>query len=234
MTDCKVVQTSPDRPNIYYDVHRKTDIETDMECLVSSLKELQNKASRVIVYCRTLDVCADLYAHFHFELGDRSYYPAGVEQVSANRLFEMYHANTPQHNKDVILTSLANPGGILRILFATVALGMGINLRDVNTVIHYGAPNSIDDFFQESGRGGRSGVPARSTMYWQPLDLRIHRKAGSDPRRVEELAAVRNYLENDTSCRRLWLLHHFDPTLSSTVEDPAACCDVCARSKCTQ
>ena len=110
---------------------------------------------------------------------------------------------------------------------------MGINMRDVNTVIHYGAPNSIDDFFQESRRGGRSGVPARSTVYWQPLDLRIHRKARSDPRHVEELAAVRNYLEN-TSCRRLWLLHHFDPTLSSTVEDPAACCDVCARSKCTQ
>ena len=55
---------------------------------------------------------------------------------------------TPQHNNDVILTSLANPDGILRILFATVALGMGINLRDVNTVIHYGAPNSIDDFFK--------------------------------------------------------------------------------------
>jgi len=35
-----------------------------------------------------------------------------------------------------------------------VALGMGINLRDVNTIIHYGAPHSIEDYFQESGRGG--------------------------------------------------------------------------------
>ena len=47
--------------------------------------------------------------------------------------------------------------GVVRIVFATIALGMGVNLLDVNTVIHYGAPRSIDDYFQESGRGGRSG-----------------------------------------------------------------------------
>ena len=48
------------------------------------------------------------------------------------------------------------------MVFATVALGMGINLRDVDTIIHYGGPQSIDDYFQESGRGGRSGQSAVS------------------------------------------------------------------------
>ena len=47
---------------------------------------------------------------------------------------------------------------------------MGINLRGVNTSIHYGAPHSIDDYFQESGRGGRTGESARSIVYWKRTD----------------------------------------------------------------
>lgn len=47
--------------------------------------------------------------------------------------------------------------GIVCVVFATVALGMGVNFAALNTVYHYGAPRSIDDLFQESGRAGRSG-----------------------------------------------------------------------------
>ena len=43
----------------------------------------------------------------------------------------MFHSNTPQHNKDVILKSLRDPSGVVRVVFATTALGMGINLQDV-------------------------------------------------------------------------------------------------------
>ena len=68
MTDCEIVTTSPDRLNIYYEVHARTDVETDLNGVVMSLKELKKMAPRVIVYCRTLDVCADLYVHLHFEL----------------------------------------------------------------------------------------------------------------------------------------------------------------------
>ena len=230
MTDCETVTTSPDRPNIYFEVHARTDVESDLNGVVMSLKELKSMAPRVIIYCRTLDVCADLYAHFHFELGDGSYYPPGAEQVSDNRLFGMFHANTPQHNKEVILSSLTRPDGVVRVVFATVALGMGINLRDVNTIIHYGAPQSIEDYFQESGRGGRSGEPARSLVYWKPTDCRLKKQLEST--RDQEVAAVRHYLENDTSCRRQWLLQYFDPSFTTSVQDPLLCCDVCA-SKCS-
>ena len=227
MSDCKTITTSPDRPNIYYEVHARTDMETDLNGLVVSLKQLKNMAPRVIVYCRALDVCADLYAHFHFELGDGSYYPPGAERVSDNRLFGMFHANTPQHNKEVVLSSLTRPDGVVRVVFATVALGMGINLRDVNTIIHYGAPQSIENYFQESGRGGRSGDPARSIVYWKPIDCRLKKKLAST--RDHEVAAVRYYLENDTFCRRQWLLHYFDTSFTTSVQDPLLCCDVCAR-----
>ena len=49
-------------------------------------------------------------------------------------------------------------------VFATIALGMGINVQDVNTIVHYGAPQNLEDYFQESSRGGQSGGDAESTI----------------------------------------------------------------------
>ena len=62
---------------------------------------------------------------------------------------------TPQHNKDVILDSLIRrPDGVVRVVLATIALGMGLHLRDVSAIIHYGTPRSLEDYCQESGHGG--------------------------------------------------------------------------------
>ena len=77
----------------------------------------------VIVYCHSLDMCVDLYAHFHYELGNNSYYPPGADATSDNHLLGMFHANTHQHK----LKSLTKPDGEVRVVFATIALGMGVN-----------------------------------------------------------------------------------------------------------
>ena len=66
----------------------------------------------------------------------------------------MFHARTPQHSKYVIIKSLLDPQGKMRVVFTSVAMEMGIDLQGVNTIIHYGAPSSIEDYFQASGRGG--------------------------------------------------------------------------------
>ena len=95
MTGCDFISTSPDRPNIFYEVIPRTDIDSDMKHLLESLQEHKNLSPRVIVYCRTLDMCANLYAHFHFELGDESYFPPGCDKISDHRLFGMFHSNTP-------------------------------------------------------------------------------------------------------------------------------------------
>ena len=60
--------------------------------------------------------------------------------------------------------------GTTRVVFATNALGMGVNFAAVNTVIHFGAPNSLDDYLQERGRAGRTGEQATSTIYWCSSD----------------------------------------------------------------
>lgn len=82
----------------------------------------------------------------------------------------MYHSNTAKHNKEVILRGMVLKDGVIRVVFATTALGMGVNFAGLKTIIHYGAPRTIDDYFQESGRGGRDGSQVISTIYWTPTD----------------------------------------------------------------
>jgi len=86
---------------------------------------------RTIIYSRSLNLCADLYCLFLEHLGDSSYYPPGAAKLSDNRLFGMYHSGTPAHNKQVIMESMQKADGVVRVVFATVALGMGINLLEL-------------------------------------------------------------------------------------------------------
>ena len=122
-------------------------METDFSESLSTLKEKQKDTLRVVVYCRTLMICADLFFRFSYETGKSQYYPPSAPELSENRLFGMFHASTPQHSKDVIMESLQDCH--VRVVFASVAMGMGIDLQAVDTIIHYGTPSSIEDYFQE-------------------------------------------------------------------------------------
>ena len=134
----------------------------------------------------------------------------------------MYHANTPSHNKQVIMQSMEMADGIVRVVFAT----MGVNFVGLNRVLHYGAPSTIEDYFQESGRAGRSGELSISTIMWKPSDAPLWKDL-LRPRHAE-IAAVRHYLENDKECRREQLLHHFDRSMQvPESRELLLCCDLC-------
>ena len=109
---CKLVCASPDQPNIYYEVVRCTDMEQDMYPLVEELHKNKNQMQRVIVYCRSLNMCSSMYFYFLTSLEAESYYPPGATEISDNRLFGMFHTQTPEHNKDVILTSMQSADGL--------------------------------------------------------------------------------------------------------------------------
>ena len=102
-------------------------------------------------------------------MGKSQYYPppSGPE-LSENRLFGMFHVSILQHSKDVIMESLQDCHRTVRVVFASVAMGMGINLHGLDTIIHYVAPSSIKDYFQVSGRRGQSGDSAYSIVYRTP------------------------------------------------------------------
>ena len=222
MKEFQFIYTSPDR---FYCVKQRNDIETDFAHIVDDLKANSVNAPRVIVYCRSLNSCADLYAHFLYKLGSSSYYPPGAAETASNRLFGMYHSNTSPNNKDIIQKSMANICGTTRVVFATNALGMGVHFLGVNTIIHYGAPNSIDDYYQESGRAGRDGEQATSTIYWCPSDAPRYKELKN--KHMEDVIVVRSYLENTKECRRKQLLLYFGCHEEDKQTLNILCCDVC-------
>ena len=85
MWDCVQVSISPDRPNIFYQVQCRTDLEKDLSGVLASLREQSKNAPRAIIYCKSLNACSQLFAYFQYELGDASYFPPGAQQVSDNR-----------------------------------------------------------------------------------------------------------------------------------------------------
>lgn len=72
------------------------------------------------------------------------------------RLVEMYHDRVDKQNKDEILASFSEESGCISALIATIAYGMGINCKGIKDVIHYGPPQNLERYLQESGRAGRS------------------------------------------------------------------------------
>ena len=60
-------EVSPNHSNIMYVERRRTDLETDFSESLSILKEKQKDTLRVVVYCRTLMICADLFSRFSYE-----------------------------------------------------------------------------------------------------------------------------------------------------------------------
>lgn len=69
----------------------------------------------------------------------------------------MYHSKTPEEIQRKVLESIVDPSDMVRLVFATSALGMGVNLPNIRRIIHLGIPRDTEEYLQEVGRGGRDG-----------------------------------------------------------------------------
>src|SRR4029450_5078423 len=92
-----------------------------------------------------------------------------------------YHAGL----KDQLRTKVQNEvaAGTLPVVCATNAFGMGIDRPDVDAVVHYAIPGSVEAYYQEIGRAGRDGRAATATLLWDPADVSTRRFLIDSPRR---------------------------------------------------
>jgi hypothetical protein len=102
----------------------------------------------------------------------------------------MLHSCTPSANKESIIKSFSEECGVIRVLIATIAFGMGTNCQAVSRVIHFGPAKNIGSYAQETGRAGRGGSQAVAYLLYNGILLN----------HVEW--DMKSYVRNDM-CRRM-------------------------------
>ena len=216
--DGHIVRSEADRPNIHYYVHYAAIKEKAVLALV------EKEEKPLLVFCgtrRRTEKMAYLLAEqmkiLHPEKKDCvKFYHAGLSKQEKDKVEKWFHPH-----KDAIMA-------------VTCAFGMGVDKKDIKTVIHLDVPATAEAFIQEAGRGGRDGSVAKSILVWSPEDSEKASKTapGSRARVMADFAEAKaeagDTANHSTgryqtgSCRRQVLL-------DALGAEKAACegCDIC-------
>jgi ATP-dependent DNA helicase RecQ len=102
----------------------------------------------------------------------------------ANLRAAFYHAGMKKAERDRVQDRFMR--GDEDVIVATNAFGMGVDKADVRFVVHYDVPEALDAYYQEVGRAGRDGKPARAILLYRPEDAGRRRAMASSGRLEEE------------------------------------------------
>ncbi|XP_056635515.1 bifunctional 3'-5' exonuclease/ATP-dependent helicase WRN-like isoform X1 [Diorhabda sublineata] len=208
-------RTSFDRPNFYFAVKRKTDLilndlKTVMECENGQWKFVGSTIVYTITRKNTEKI-SDMLSSLGIKCAP---YHAGLTLKQRKETHEKYVRDK------------------LDVVVATIAFGMGIDKPDVRNVIHYGVSNSIESYYQEVGRAGRDGQPAKCICFYCDSDFKTHRflmaqtnTASHREKKEKILTGISNYV-NSYDCRRKYILSYFGEKFEKPKSDN--CCDNCS------
>ena len=168
-----------------------------------------------------MEDCSNLYLFFQRKLGKDFTVPLGAPPTLPKyRLVDMYTSCTDSEVKEQIIDSFTKPDGILRIVCATIAFGMGVDCPNVRLVIHLGPPDDTESYIQETGRAGRDEKHAEALL--------LLKKKFSQ--HVDDY--MKAYCMSTCECRRFLLFDHmerYDPKKHN--RPPHKCCDLCFMNK---
>ncbi len=158
MRDAATLVSGFDRPNIWLGVESFHDEQFRTQSLIERVTE-DVSASRKpgIVYAATRKQTEAI----------------AVALREADIRVEAYHAGLADADRERIQAAFM--ADRLDVIVATSAFGMGVDKPDVRFVYHHGVGDSVDTYYQEIGRAGRDGEPARAVLFYIPTDLNIYR-----------------------------------------------------------
>ncbi|XP_063234032.1 ATP-dependent DNA helicase Q5-like [Bacillus rossius redtenbacheri] len=176
------------RPNLFYEVVFKDtmdDPDADLASFAEACIEMYKQGEKGcgIVYCRTREATVNVASQLTRAGTPAAAYHAGLRDRERTEIQEGWMA------------------GKYRVITATVSFGMGVDKASVRFVAHWGVPQSVAGYYQESGRAGRDGLPARCRIYYSrrernALDFLLKNdvgRAGSEAKKRQAEATYRSF-----------------------------------------
>ncbi|AFZ81404.1 ATP-dependent DNA helicase, RecQ family member protein [Theileria equi strain WA] len=212
------VRTTINRPNLWIEVREKTKNTT------KEIIDILTKTTGCgIIYCLTTSDCDKM-----------------AQKLSESNIsVAAYHAKL-----DISERSLAQKQwkmGLVRVMIATIAFGMGIDKPDVRFVFHSSAPTSILGYYQEIGRAGRDGKFSTTILWYNLRDFERHKNlsnkiksqishkavSGIELSSHPTLYNMREFCQNRTTCRRILLLRAFGEIVQDEDKKCSGCDNCC-------
>lgn len=174
LKDILITAIPPDRPNIYISVAHKEDYNEniDFKDMVEKLASDKLSYPKSIIFVHSINQAALIYQTLLAQLG-RNAYTDGNPSMDT-RMVGLYHGHIGDQLREFLSNEFAKPTSVVRILVSTIAFGMGVNIPDIKSVMHYGKIKSLLWFWQEVGRCGRNGD--RCSVTWIPSGCAIDDK----------------------------------------------------------